>query len=184
MQTKVEVKTGDVVLLEMGASDVCMFMRIVGQQLWVEVLEHGAQLYKDGHPYSFPITHGEAGIYTPKGQPWYTYREIPDATTTPPYLNGADAVEPKGWNFLKCGCVVFVTRCWVVNSQTSNTVECPESQRLHEAYAEAVRRPGPFNTDAESRALNEHWGVPEERIRAEEERIRKIRERQAAGQAG
>ncbi|WP_188279270.1 hypothetical protein [Streptomyces sp. CBMA29] len=154
-----------------------MHMRIVGQHLWVEVLEHGAQLYKDGRPFSFPITHGEAGIYAPRDQPWYTYREIPDATTTP-YPNGSDAVEPKGWNFLKCGCVVFVTRCWVVNSETPNTVECAESQRLHAAYATAANRPGPFNTDKEMRALDEHWGVPEKRILAGEERARKIRERQ------
>jgi hypothetical protein len=147
------------------------------------VMKDGAQLYKDGRPFSFPILHGEAGIWTHTG-PWYTYREIPDAATTPPNHNGADAVEPKGWNFLKCGCVVFVTRCWVVNSQTSNTVECAVAEKLHADYATAANSPGPWNTDKEMRALNEHWGVPEERIRAGEERKRRIRERQAMGQAG
>lgn len=83
MQRRVELKPGDVVLLKMGASEACMHMGIVGQEIWVEVLERGAQLYKDGRPFSFPITHGEAGIYTLNGPTWYAYREIPDAATTP-----------------------------------------------------------------------------------------------------
>lgn len=72
----IEVNVGDVVLLKMGASEVCDHLKVIDQELWVEALERGAQLYKDGRPFTFPITHGEAGIYTPKGEPWYTYREV------------------------------------------------------------------------------------------------------------
>lgn len=94
MQVRVEVKTGDVVLLEMGASEVCMYMGIVGQKFWVEVLKNGAQLYRDGRPYCIPITHGEAGIYTTSDNRRYTYREIPDASTTPPKPISRDDMPP------------------------------------------------------------------------------------------
>lgn len=59
------VKPGDVVRLELPWSEVCMYMRVAGQERDVRVLEGGAQiLNEDGTRFSFPVTHGEAGIYT------------------------------------------------------------------------------------------------------------------------
>lgn len=58
------VKPGDTVTLTMPYSEVCMHMEVAGKKMKVEVLEHGAQLHKeDGSPFSFPILHGEAGIF-------------------------------------------------------------------------------------------------------------------------
>ena len=59
------VKPGDVVQIRMPWSEACMHLRVAEQVRKVKVLEGGAQiLNEDGTPYSFPITHGEAGIYT------------------------------------------------------------------------------------------------------------------------
>lgn len=44
-------------------SEVCMSMHVAGDRRMVHVLPNGAQLLnEDGTRYSFPITHGEAGI--------------------------------------------------------------------------------------------------------------------------
>jgi hypothetical protein len=63
---------GETVTLELPYSEVCMHMRIAGQHRPVAVLEHGAQILNpDGSPFSFPVTWGEAGIYTDaKGRPY------------------------------------------------------------------------------------------------------------------
>lgn len=58
-QQKVRV----IVRLELPYSEVCMHLGVAGQTRDVEVLEHGAQiLSEDGHNFSFPIGHGEAGV--------------------------------------------------------------------------------------------------------------------------
>lgn len=58
------VKPGDVVRLRMPWSEVCLYMKVAEQMRDVRILEDGAQILNDdGTPYSFPVTHGEAGIY-------------------------------------------------------------------------------------------------------------------------
>jgi hypothetical protein len=58
------VSVGTVVSVTLPWSEVCMHLRVAGQTRSVEVLATGAQiLNEDGTPYSFPVTHGEAGIY-------------------------------------------------------------------------------------------------------------------------
>lgn len=70
------VKPGDIVKVTLPFSEVCMHMRVAGDVMAVKVLEHGVQLLNDdGSNYSFPITHGEAGIYTPMVGEWYTDAE-------------------------------------------------------------------------------------------------------------
>jgi len=54
---------GERVTVELPYSEVCMHMRVAGKRMDVEVLPDGAQLLNaDGSKFSFPITHGEAGI--------------------------------------------------------------------------------------------------------------------------
>jgi hypothetical protein len=58
------VSVGTVVSVTLPWSEVCMHLSVAGQTRPVEVLATGAQiLNEDGTPYSFPVTHGEAGIY-------------------------------------------------------------------------------------------------------------------------
>lgn len=55
---------GGVRAIEMPWSEVCMHMKIAGKTMWVADAGHNmAQLYDPdtGQPFSFPITHGEAG---------------------------------------------------------------------------------------------------------------------------
>lgn len=79
---RVDFEIGDRARLEMPWSEACLFMKIAGQVLEVEIREHGAQLYKDGRPFSFPILWEEAGFYT-------------DQKTKKPYAYGAQKVEVK-----------------------------------------------------------------------------------------
>lgn len=59
-----KVKPGDVVRIQLPWSEVCMHLRVADAVRDVQVLPNGAQILNaDGTPYSFPITHGEAGIY-------------------------------------------------------------------------------------------------------------------------
>lgn len=62
---KVLVRPGDVFTLKMPWSEVCMFMGIAGRERTVRLLPSGMVQLLDvnGEPYSFPITHGEAGVY-------------------------------------------------------------------------------------------------------------------------
>lgn len=63
--TPVGVVPGDRVRLVLPYSEVCMHMRVAGRAMLVEVREGGAQILNDdGSAFSFPITHGEAGILT------------------------------------------------------------------------------------------------------------------------
>ena len=59
------LSVGTVVSLTLPWSEVCMHLKVAGKTRSVEVLATGAQiLNEDGTPYSFPVTHGEAGIYS------------------------------------------------------------------------------------------------------------------------
>ncbi|MFJ8699485.1 hypothetical protein [Streptomyces ardesiacus] len=59
------IKVGDVVTLELPYSEVCMFLGVAGQTRSIRVTEHGAQiLNEDGSNFSYPVTHGEAGLIT------------------------------------------------------------------------------------------------------------------------
>lgn len=58
------LSVGTIVNMTLPYSEVCMHLRVAGLPRSVEVLATGAQiLNEDGTPYSFPVTHGEAGIY-------------------------------------------------------------------------------------------------------------------------
>ena len=52
------------VLIEQPYSEVCMHMHVAGKVMFVAPHgPHMAQLYTlSGHPFSFPITNGEAGL--------------------------------------------------------------------------------------------------------------------------
>jgi len=63
--TKVRVKSGDVVRLTMPWSEACMYLHVADKVMDVRVLDRGAQILNDdGTRYSFPVTHGEVGIFT------------------------------------------------------------------------------------------------------------------------
>lgn len=64
MTTTQRVTVGDTVRVRLPWSEVCAHMRVADHDRSVRVLESGAQILNDdGTPFSFPITHGEAGIY-------------------------------------------------------------------------------------------------------------------------
>ncbi|MEU5698651.1 hypothetical protein [Streptomyces aurantiacus] len=84
-----------------------------------------------------------------------------------------DQVGKDGWFFLTCGCEVFVVRDWRLHTQSSNTVECPESQRLHAAYAEVALNKSVWHALPERRAIYEHYGVPQDVISAYERQARR-----------
>lgn len=59
------IKSGDVVRVKLPWSEACMYMRVADQVRNVRVFDNAASiLNEDGTPFSFPITHGEAGIYS------------------------------------------------------------------------------------------------------------------------
>jgi len=59
------VKVGEVVNVMLPYSEVCMHLKVAGRTRPVEILATGAQILNwDGTNFSFPVTHGEAGIYT------------------------------------------------------------------------------------------------------------------------
>ncbi|WP_059007888.1 hypothetical protein [Streptomyces specialis] len=74
----------------------------------------------------------------------------------------AEKVGRRGWFFLDCGCVVYVVADWRLHSQTPNSVECPESKQLHDAYAKAVMEGDIGDALPQLRAIDEHYGIPEE----------------------
>ncbi|MEU1552205.1 hypothetical protein ABZ517_05710 [Streptomyces scabiei] len=75
----VELEIGDHIFVTLPYSEVCVHLGVADRVMEVEVREHGAQLMKDGRPFSIPITWGEAGIYT-------------DSTTGKPYTYNAEKV--------------------------------------------------------------------------------------------
>jgi len=59
------VKPGDTVKVRLPWSEVCLYMHVAEQVRDVTILENGAQiLNEDGTKFSFPVTHGEAGIFS------------------------------------------------------------------------------------------------------------------------
>lgn len=59
------VKPGDVVNIKLPWSEACMHLKVADRTRPVEVLATGAQIRNwDGSNFSFPVTHGEAGIYS------------------------------------------------------------------------------------------------------------------------
>lgn len=59
------VKPGEVVNVMLPWSEACMHLKVAGRTRPVEVLATGAQILNwDRSNYSFPVTHGEAGIYS------------------------------------------------------------------------------------------------------------------------
>jgi hypothetical protein len=59
------VMPGDVVYVTLPWSEACMHLKLTDQVRQVRILDSGVQiLNEDGTPYSFPITHGEAGVYS------------------------------------------------------------------------------------------------------------------------
>lgn len=62
------LSVGDRVRVRLPYSEVCMHLHVAGLTRTVEVQEHGAQIIDDdGRPFSFPVTHGEAGIHRDAG---------------------------------------------------------------------------------------------------------------------
>jgi hypothetical protein len=65
------VRIGETVRLELPYTEVCMFMRVAGEIFDVQLQGEQypvAQLYRlDGTPFSFPITPGEAGLFSHHG---------------------------------------------------------------------------------------------------------------------
>ncbi|MFD5321122.1 hypothetical protein [Streptomyces sp. NPDC127098] len=84
-------------------------------------------------------------------------------------------VGESGWFFLECGCVVFVVKYWRLHTLGPGTKECPESQRLHAAFAEVAVDGTVHDTLPQRRAINEHYGVPEKITAAFESRYAGMR---------
>ncbi|MGI8307055.1 hypothetical protein [Saccharopolyspora hattusasensis] len=57
-----EFQVGDVVLVELPYSEVCMHLGIAGQVRAVRIEHYGAQIHNRGEPYSSPVAQAEAGI--------------------------------------------------------------------------------------------------------------------------
>jgi len=63
------IVAGERVTVTLPWSEVCLSMRVADKAMGVEITPTGAaQLFgDDGAPFSFPITLGEAGIYSDAG---------------------------------------------------------------------------------------------------------------------
>lgn len=62
--TKQYVREGDLVMMTLPFSEVCMHMKVAGKVMTILVLSDMAQLLDEKkRSFSGPITHGEAGIY-------------------------------------------------------------------------------------------------------------------------
>lgn len=79
MASKTYVELGEEFQTELPYSEVCMHMRVAGTTMTVVVVgpveQAVAQLYKDGRPFSFPITLGEAGVFRDEFG-FYYYKEV------------------------------------------------------------------------------------------------------------
>jgi hypothetical protein len=63
-ETHNSYEVGDKVKVELSHSEVCMFMHVAGKVATIEILSRGVQIYTpEGEKFSFPILHGEAGVY-------------------------------------------------------------------------------------------------------------------------
>ncbi len=71
---RIDLLVGDQVRLTMPWSEVVMHLRLADQAVEIEVLDGGmAQIWRDGRTVSFPVTWGEAGIYSGGTSGPYTY---------------------------------------------------------------------------------------------------------------
>lgn len=71
---RIDLEIGDHFFATMPWSEVCLHLQVADKVMEVEVREHGAQLIKDGKPFSAPISWGEAGIDTDQSNKKpYTY---------------------------------------------------------------------------------------------------------------
>lgn len=70
---KTPVTLGVPVTVTLPYSEVCMHMKVAGKRMTVVLLSPWeAQIHDDeGKPFSFPITHGEAGIYWDSKEGFY-----------------------------------------------------------------------------------------------------------------
>ncbi|MEU1816158.1 hypothetical protein ABZ543_13305 [Streptomyces roseifaciens] len=115
---RVDLEVGDLVRLEMPASEVMQHMKVVGQVFEVEIRANSAQLYKDGQPFSIPVSWGEAGLYT-------------DQLTKKPYSYTAERIREAA-TCTKLGCTSFATTkvvWWTVSDPMRQCVEsklCPQ----------------------------------------------------------
>ena len=93
----VRIKYGQRGRAVMPHSEVCMHMKVAGKVMDFVLLypdvENGrilapaVQLLKDGHPFSGPITHGEAGIYEDaSGFYYYPGHDEPINTDPAPFV--------------------------------------------------------------------------------------------------
>jgi hypothetical protein len=92
------LRVGETVTLELPYSEVAMHLRVAGEHRPVRVLEAGAQvLNPDGSPFSFPVLHGEAGIYAYSDGRLYadidrTVRDLSNVT----FVCDVEALEDRG----------------------------------------------------------------------------------------
>src|SRR4051812_47950881 len=88
----IKAHVGDTVSVTLGWSEVNVHMGVAGKTMSVRVLADGAQLLDaDGSNYSFPITHGEAGIkVVPRETVWCEAH----GGLANPHFDGPDCVHP------------------------------------------------------------------------------------------
>ncbi|WP_280404770.1 hypothetical protein [Nocardia brasiliensis] len=71
---RIKLRVGDRVRLTLPCSEVMLHMRLAEQVMEVEVLDGSmAQLWQGGEKVSFPVTWGEAGIYSDAEYGPYAY---------------------------------------------------------------------------------------------------------------
>lgn len=64
---------GERLVVELPFSEVNMYMRVAGERMEVALVNWlMVQIFKDGRPFSAPITYGEAGIFKDENG-YYTY---------------------------------------------------------------------------------------------------------------
>jgi len=100
MASRIDIRPGDTVTLELPYSEVCMHMRVAGRRMHVRLTDGAhpmAQLLsEDGSNFSLAITTGEAGIYR-DADGFYAYVEA--SCTCPDDCNCR-----KAWRTNVCGC--------------------------------------------------------------------------------
>lgn len=64
-ESKKRVQVGDTLTVKLPFSEVCMHLQVAGKKRPIHVLQTMTQiLNEDGTPFSIPVTHGEAGLYS------------------------------------------------------------------------------------------------------------------------
>lgn len=70
------VAVGEQLELVMPYSEVCVHMQVAGTRRTVRVLDGAVQILNaDGSKFSFPVTSGEAGLYSDAGG-YYTHAGV------------------------------------------------------------------------------------------------------------